>query len=272
MKAKSFLFIFFILIFGLNLYAYDLSNSGLELIDSGSSGEENFIILKDSNSNNIKVKFQGELPQKWVDTIAKLNKELRTWEYMKVERMEFLASNNNLEILIIPSYFTFEGTNFLPHVPGGIIFIYDYDLRYNFRVTKDDFFLRLNDRFLDEKFLCQRIKEAVDDPVTYLKRRDPEYILRKVSELEEAQIKAEKTMEDKYDRIVNALLYFENTGFLGFGNTPVSPQIIKRVIELRKDNPDLTKEKIKQQLESENIKVKDKEIKLILNIFYNEFD
>jgi uncharacterized membrane protein len=52
----------------------------------------------------------------------------------------------------------------------------------------------------------------------------------------------------------------------------VKPLVIKRVVELRTADPKITKEKIKAQLETEKMEVKDKEITLILNIFYNEFE
>ena len=44
------------------------------------------------------------------------------------------------------------------------------------------------------------------------------------------------------------------------------------MIELKASDPKITKEKIKAQLDKEKVEATDKEIKLILNIFYNEFE
>lgn len=268
MKIKTLLISIFMLLSVSGAMAYDWTSAGMELKESGATEDENYLILKDKSANEIKVRFQGELSDTWADAVVKLNKKFREWTYMKVDKLEFYVNGNTLEILIIPSYFTYHGMDFLPNIPAGMTFLYDYELRYNFRVTKNDFFLRINDRFIDESFLCQRIKEAIDDPVAYMKKREPEYFLRKLNELEEAQGRA----NENFDRLVRALLYFENSGFLGFGNTPVKPQVIKRVIELKTADPSITKDKIKTQLGNEKIEVKDKEITLILNIFYNEFE
>ncbi|HOP63598.1 MAG TPA: hypothetical protein PK358_03735 [Spirochaetota bacterium] len=272
MKIKIFLISLFMLISASGVMAYDWSSAGMQLKESGTAEDENFLILSDSSANEIKVRFVGELDDKWGEAVVKLNKQFRTWQYMKVAKLEFFVNGNTLEILVIPSSFTYSGLNFMPHIPAGLTFLYDYDLRYNFRVTKNDFFLRINDRFINEKFLCQRMKEAVDDPVAYMKKREPEYFLRKLNELEEAQARTEKVSKDNFEKLTRALLYYQNTGFLGFGNTSVKPQVIKRVIELKAATPAITKEKIKTQLDSEKIKVTDKEIQLILDIFYNEFD
>lgn len=272
MKVKTLLISIFMLLSVSGAMAYEWSSAGMEIKESGTTDEENFLILKDGSQNEIKVKFQGELGDNWADAVVKLNKKFREWTNMKVGKLEFYVNGNTLEILIVPSYFTYKGMDFLPHIPAGMTFLYDYDLRYNFRVTKNDFFLRINDRFIDESFLCQRMKEAIDDPVAYMKKREPEYFLRKLNELEEAQARAEKASVDNFDKLARALLYYENTSFLGFGNTPVKPQVIKRVIELKASDPKITKEKIKAQLDKEKVEATDKEIKLILNIFYNEFE
>jgi len=272
MKVKTLLISVFMLLSVSGAMAYDWNSAGMTQKESGSTEDENFLILTDRSNNEIKVKFQGELSDTWAEAVVNLNKKFRTWTYMKVGKLEFYVNGNTLEVLIIPSSFNYQGMDFVPHIPAGMTFLYDYDLRYNFRVTKNDFFLRINDRFIDESYLCQRMKEAIDDPVGYMKKREPEYFLRKLNELEEAQIKTQKESSDNFNKLVNALMYFQNSGFLGFGNTAVKPQVIKRVVELRTADPKITKDKIKAQLENEKLEVKDKEITLILNIFYNEFE
>lgn len=272
MKIKTLLISIFMLLSVSGAMAYDWSAAGLQVKESGSVEDENFIILRDSGANEIKVRFTGELSDTWSEAVVNLNKKFRTWTYMKVDKLEFFVNGGTLEILIIPASFNYKGTDFVPYIPAGMTFLYDYDLRYNFRVTKNEFFLRINDRFIDESSLCQRMKEAIDDPVGYMKKREPEYFLRKLSELEEAQARTEKLSNENFDKLAKALLYYQNTGFLGFGNTPVKPQVIKRVIELKAADPKITRDKIKTQLDTEKLAATDKEIKLILNIFYNEFE
>ncbi len=268
MKVKTLLISLFMLLSVSGAMAYDWSSAGLELKDSGSVEDENYVILKDRNSNEMKVRFSGELDDKWGEAVAKFNNSFRTWTYMKIGKLEFYINGNTLEILVIPSSFTYQGLDFIPNIPAGMTFLYDYDLKYNFRVTKNDYFLRISDRFIDELSLCQRMKEAVDDPIGYMKKREPEYFLRKLNELEEAQA----LTGDNIDKLIRALLYYQNSSFLGFGNTPVKSQVIKRIIELKTKDPKITKVNIKTQMDVEKIQVTEKEIQLILDVFYNEFE
>jgi hypothetical protein len=186
---------------------------------------------------------------------------------MKPDNIDYFINGETLEILVIPSVFKYSDNDFIPYMPGGMTFFYDYALRYNFRVTKNDIFLRLNDKFIEEELLCKRMKEALDDPIAYLKKREPEYFLQKLNELESTMA----VLQDSQDKLIKSVLYFQNTGFLGFGNTPVKAAVVKRIVELKSADPSFDKVKIKETFEKEKIEVTDKEIELVLNVLYNEF-
>ncbi len=243
-----------------NASAFDWASRGLSFKDSGSVDEENFIILEDSSSIEVKIRFRNELGDSQAETVADLFSDFKSWKYLTMSRVEFFWIKDTCEILIIPTSYKYKDVEYTPYIPGGLVFIYDNYLRYNFRVNKDNFFLRINDKFINEEILSSRIKEAVDDPIAYLTKRDPEYFLQKLTELEERQ-----------ERLTGALLYFENSGFLGFGNTPVKNSLIKRVIEIKTEEPGIKADAIKAKLADEKIEASSKEIKLILNVFYNEF-
>jgi len=275
MNIKTLLIAFFLFVSATGAMAFEWKSEGMDIKETGAAEGENYIILQDRSLNEIKVRYEGEFSDNWAAAVIKLNKRFREWNYMKPEKLEFFLNGSTLEVLVIPASFTYKGINFVPHIPAGMTFLYDYDLRYNFRVNKNEFFLRLSDKFIDEVSICERIKEAVDDPIAYMKKREPEYFLRKLNELEEAQAKTLKEHKDSvenFNKLVNAVMYYQNSGFLGFGNAPVKNQVIKRVIELKTADSKITKDKIKAQLETEKIEVKEKEIEIILNVFYNEFE
>jgi len=267
MKRKGIYILIFFMMLAANAFAYDWKSAGFEETGSGLTGDENFLNLKDANSTVIKVRFQGELGETWAEKIVELNKKFGEWKYMKPDNIDYFITGDSLEILIIPSTFKYKDNDFLPYIPGGMTFIYDYALRYNFRITKNDIFLRLNDKFMEEELLCKRMKEALDDPIAYLKKREPEYFLEKLNELEETIA----ILKNSQDKLAQSVLYFENTGFLGFGNTPVKSNVIKRIVELKTADSSIDSAKIKEILEKEKVEASDKEIKLILNVFYNEF-
>ena len=274
MKRKGFYILIFFIMVASNAMAYDWKSAGFQETGSGVTGDENYLILKDSNSTELKVRFQGELGDSWAERIVDLNKKFSQWKYMKPDNIDYFITGDSLEILIIPSSFTYQGTDFLPYIPGGMTFIFDYALRYNFRITKNDIFLRLNDKLIEEELLCKRMKEALDDPIAYLKKREPEYFLLKLNELEENLValkNSQSATNVNHDKLVQSVLYYQNTGFLGFGNTPVKNSVIKRVIELKTADSTLNAEKIKETLDKEKVEATGKEIELILNVFYNEF-
>jgi hypothetical protein len=268
MKMKGIYILICFALFTANAMAYNWATGGFTVVNTGTEAEENFLILKDAKGVSVKIRYQGELSDTWSEKIVELNKKFGEWKYMKPESMEYLVAGSSVEILILPSVFKYSDTDFVRFIPGGMTFIYDYALRYNFRVTRNDIFLRLNDKFIDEESFCKRMKEAVDDPIAYLKKRDPEYFLQKLNELEEGMA----ALKSGQDRLAKSVLYFQNTGFLGFSNTPVKSNVIKRVIELKTADPAVNSSKLKEQLEKEKIETSEKEIKLILNVFYNEFN
>lgn len=267
MKRTIIYSLIFIAALASNALAYDWAASGWSVKETGVVENENFMVLQNKYNQVIKVRYFDELSDDWADKIVKVYGRFQNWKYMKTGSIEFFVNGSTLEILIVPESFNYKGTDLMPYIPGGMTFLSDYELRYNFRVTKDEFFLRLSDRFVDEELLCRRMKEAIDDPVNYLKKREPEYFLSKLNELEESQ----KQLLDRQEKLINAVLYFQNSGFLGFGNTPIKTSVVKRVIELKTADPNLDKSKIKQILDKEKVDSSEQEIELILNIFYNEF-
>jgi len=274
MKGKRFYILILFMMMVTSASAYDWKSSGFEQTGSGSNGDENYLIFK-NNTTDIKIRYQGELPDSRAENIVDLNRKFSQWKYMKPDNIDYFITGDSLEILIIPSSFKYMNNDFMPYIPGGMTFIYDYTLRYNFRITKNDIFLRLNDKFIEEELLCKRIKEALEDPFAYLKKREPEYFLQKLNELEEnlAELKnTQASNRESQDKLTRAVLYYQNTGFLGFGNTQVKSNVIKRVVELKTADSKLDKNKIKTVLEKEKIEATDKEIGLILNVFYNEFE
>ena len=258
-----------LLFFGISsASAFDWETKGIRVLESGGSDDENFILLEDSSSIQMRIRFRNELDEKWAAAAADLFRNFKSWNYMKMSRIEFFVTNNTMEIIVIPFQYSYKNTDFTPHIPGGMVFIYDDYLRYNFRVNKDNFFLRINDRFINEEILSMRIKEAIDDPVAYLTKRDPEYFLQKLTELEGEQ----QILKETQERLARSILYFQNTGFLGFGNTPVKNSVIRKIIEIKTADPSIKADAIKAKLSAEKIEASDKEIKLVLNVFYNEFD
>jgi len=275
MKKKVLFVMILVLLSFTNAMSMDWSSIGFSVVESGEKDTEKFVVLKDSQNNQFRVRYYDDFNEKWGKVVKSLNTDFRNWKSMKVQKLEFFQNNDSLEILVVPSSFKYKGVNFIPSIPGGLVFIYDYSLNYNFRLNKDNYFVRINDRFVNEAFLCERMKEAYDDPVSYLKKREPEFFLQKLNELEDSLLKLKKShaaILESHGKLQDAVMYYENSGFLGFGNTKIKKDVVKKVIELKKDKPSLKAPEIVKVLEKQKVKASEKEVSLILNVFYGEYE
>lgn len=72
-----------------------------------------------------------------------------------------------------------------------------------------------------------------------------------------------------FDRLRYAVLTFHNRSL--FRSTPIPREVIDRVVELKIETPALTEKEIVATLKNEGIKLKLKELKLILAVYFNEF-
>ena len=73
------------------------------------------------------------------------------------------------------------------------------------------------------------------------------------------------------DEISNAIRNYWNHGLFS-NDGPVESKYIDRVVSLKRGNSKITKKEIKDLLDKENIKVSDKAIELILNVYFYEFE
>ncbi len=285
------------------LYSFDWSKHELNVESTIVQDSETIITIKDKNEKVFTVKYYNEISDENANSIIKLQKSFDKWRYMKVGSLKFVISNDIIEIVIIPSKFVYNNKNIVPYLPAGMLFIYNAELKYNFRMTKNNLFVRIKGRFKDERKFCRNLLYAVNYPHKYLKKRDPEYFLTKLTQLENnlqslenrhgkllrkhnALIKKHDqlkevfnvfnsehiTLKASHDKLVNAVLVFENTGFLGFGNSEIKKSLAGRIISLKKANPKWKKKEISAALDKEKIKNSGQEIELILAVYFNEFE
>ena len=263
-----------------SLYAFSWDEHKFVVKSSKKSENETHEVVKNDKGITFSVRFYDKLSDEDGNKIISLNEEFRKWKYMVVKKVDFTVSNDVIEVDIIPSKFKYGKTNIIKHLPAGMMFISGENLRYNFRITQSNIFLRMKGKFTSEEALCKNLAEAIRDPFTYLKKRDPDYFLKKLTELEDAfkNIKKEyDILKEEYDmlkeehgKLMYAVIALSNTGFFR-GPTPVTNKIIDRVVALRKENPKISEDGILKKLEKEGLKVSKQEISIILGVYYNYF-
>ncbi len=281
MKRLLFIVLASVFYFSVPAFSADWKSVGITVKSKKNVKDEVNLVVVDKKNRTFFVRYKSEPTQQIIEKISKLNNGFNLWKNMKIGKVSYVVENKIIKVVLIPKSFKYRNKNFVPHLTAGMMFIYEDNLVYNFRITNKRMFIRINGGFISEKKLSQSIYMAIVNPMVYLKRRDPSFFLRKLTKIEDSIIdqnkKYEKLVEKynilskKHEKLKYAVLTLNNEGFLGFGINKINIKAIQRILELRKSNPNISKDDLEKQLEKDNIKISGSEIELVLNVYYNEF-
>ncbi len=260
MKTHLIAVFIFILLAG-GAYAYDWAGKGLSVSSEVKEGEATVLTLKDAEGRSFTVNAVAEIDEAAGNKIIELKNAFYAWSVIKIRTISFEKKADALNIAILPAELTYKGLNILEFMPAGISLSLTDVLVYNFRITRNNIFIRVYGEYSDEQELCEKIYEGASNPAGYIRKREPEYFLSRINELKTAN-----------ERLTAAVLALHNTGFLGFGAGPIDKKAIARVIELKRQSPGMTRRELEQALEKEKIKISGKELDLVLSVFFNEFN
>ena len=269
--------------------AYDWGSRGISLQNTEENGQDIYISLVDSTGRKFGIKYCGELVAADVDRVLSLRNSFYEWKTMKPSRIDFFVTGQVIEAAVFPESFKYKNTDMMPFLPGGMLFTHTGELSYNFRIVRNNIFVRIAGVYKDEDELGTKMIEAINDPLGYLKKRDPEYFLAKLTMLEaknrENQENYDKLRADyqksaadyqsllaEHRKLVNAVMTLHNTGFLGFGVNEIDAKTVVRIMEIKKANTALKAETIQDQMEKEGFKVSKHEVFLVLSVYFNDFE
>jgi hypothetical protein len=256
------------------LYAYDWESKNISKVKS----ENNVIELKDSSNNLFFIENESNISEATANKIISLKNQFYSLEYIKISKLKFMVKGSEIQIFIIPSYFTYDNTNVMNNVTAGLMFTYkDEVTRYNFRIVTKKIFLRISGVYLDEELFCKKVVEATKDPQSFIQRRDADYFLSKIESLEaktellELKLKRQSESQNKEnEKLVKAIMAFQNDRFFA-GSKPIEESLIEKVIDMKLKNDKITQKQIEEKLKAEKVKFSSKEIEIILSVYYNEF-
>ncbi|MFW5808830.1 MAG: hypothetical protein ACOCWH_07230 [Spirochaetota bacterium] len=278
------------------LCAYDWQASGFSPLSEGNE-EESSVMLRTPEGRRITIINQQNADQESAETIRELTERFFAFEHIKIKSLTFDIRENTIRIILIPSEFTYNNTDMLDNMAAGLNFTYENQiLRYNFRVKSQKMFLRINGVFIDEEMLGDKIAEALSDPQSFITRRDADYMLSRIQQLEDKiellQAKDKKHDETdstlmKNDRIIAnnirkvqaksreedekiryaQIAYHNNELFAG--EKPIDRKIITTVLEIYRGNTSLDVDGIYRICQEREIEVSKKEIHIILVSYEN---
>ncbi len=264
---RTLLNLIFIIMLSGSLWAFDWEANKITVENKTSDDSKTELQLKDDKGFSFKVTYSGDLSDKNGQLILKLKEDFSGWKNMKLAKLNFIASEGIVEAIVVPSEFSYEGTAINDYVPAGMIFSYTDYLQYNFRITVNKLFVRIKGDFKGEDLFCKKLVEAIKNPQLFIKKRDPEYFLEKIEELETSL----KKLNDEKEKIRNAVITLHNSGFFS-GPSPIPAANVQKVLDMKKANPKWNAKQISEELEKQKVKISDKEVGLILAVFLNEFE
>jgi len=164
--------------------AIDLSSRGINVASSVSDGDRTITTLKDTAGRTFTVSYRVEPSQAVLEQIVRIRDLLATFKNVKGGSLRFTVTGALIETLLIPHQFGVTGQDLRPYVTAGLFFTYTDSLEYDFRVTKDNLFMRIRGPFSGEDALEAEVQSAVADPAKFVQRSDPNYVLNHLDQVE----------------------------------------------------------------------------------------
>jgi hypothetical protein len=223
--------------------------------------EDKVAAFKDASGKLFYIENGDDINDEEAATILKLNEIFSSWQSIKIKDIRFVSENGVVNILIAAESVQWNSTDIAPFLTAGMSFVFEnQSLSYNFRIKKENYFLRINGAYISEKVLCDKMLEAIQTPQTFVQRRDPDYLLSHIDRID-AEI----------DLLRKTTIALSNHGLFS-NDGPVDSKTIDRVVGIKRGNVKITKKEISDTLLKENIKISDKALELILNVYFYEFE
>lgn len=248
---------------GATIYAIQGLGPDVNITDKKEDGSRIMLTLKDGQNHLFKITYQDEaVAEKLADQIIKFKNEFYSWQQIRFNDVSFVVSPSFLEIIIIPLEIMHNNANLSGAVPAGITMTYYPEkdvLRYDFRMMKDNLLMRISGDYRNENEMVSKLIYAYDNPLSYLRRGDPESLLQDIEELNE-----------KLEKIRQAFIYLNNEDWINRYKT-ISQETILKIIQLKQQNSKLTQKELWKELKKQKVKITRRELELVLIIYFNEF-
>ena len=188
--------------------AIDLSSVGATVISETKEGNKDVIEAADEDGNTFTLITVGELTGRQSDFLREVLSTFYYWSTMDVSVLRITLTDDRASILIIPARFEFSGVDLAQFMPAGMQFYIDRILEYDFRLKLDTIFVRLRGQFFDESQFVARLVDAIENPAAFIERNDPEYVLRKLREIDDSLISSsleDEALNKRIDALITAV-------------------------------------------------------------------
>ncbi len=282
MKRTIFVFIF--VASTLSAFSLDFSGTRFAVRGERAEADRSYLVLTHEDAGELLFAAEGsEEPAEALKTLDTFLSVLHSFTSLETAELRAQTEPEGIRLSVLPRRFAAEGLDLLPFIPGGLQFFLKNGVEYDFRVKSGSFFIRLRGVFTSEDDLLSDSLAAIRDPLAYLATRDPQYALRRISELEKRLADNEKSLaalalqlaaeasraeaqrEIRLSALEDALMAALNKGLFG-GPKPIKPELVAKIIELRAADPSLDRAGMAEKLKAGGMSASSKEIDIVYRV------
>lgn len=245
--------------------ATEWASAGFTPGETRSEGERTIDVLKDASGFSFEAGHKGDLSSGELDKLRELHRIFFNFTGLKVKRLVVNVDAGKVEALVQPESIEYKGKDLKDNVPSGMAFTHSGTISYDFRMTQSNIFMKVRGPFDTAEALLKKMNEAVESPLQFIRRNDPEYFIDRLNSIDDSFLSAKREI----DTLRLGSLAYLNAGIFGIPQ-PIAAKSVSRCVEIRSQNPTWTKKQIADQLKKDNVKLNDREISLILAVFFNQ--
>lgn len=223
------------------------------------------ISLKDEEGFEFTVKFHDiENPtDEMLLKLSELKKKIKSSSLYRIRSLHFLFNPRVLDAHVKIDSFQCGDDEYASRIPAGIFFSQNGQLKYNFRLVRGNYFIRIAGAYRDDESICEKISSAVENPAKYLNRNDPAFVSSRVEILE----KEIERLENESWNLKLSIIALYNRGFFS-GPKRVDPGAVSKIVSIKKRNPHMSPDEIYGLIEKEDLQITKKELELVLQVFF----
>ncbi|MFP4362657.1 MAG: hypothetical protein ACLFR1_02180 [Spirochaetia bacterium] len=157
-------------------FGADFSSTAWNVTEAGTQGGAQLYSAENSSGQTFRIASYITITDQMAQNIASAAQRFYNWQYLEIDSMSFVVSEQNIELNIVPESFVYNSADLSEYMPSGMLFYIGNEILYNFRMLANNLFVRMRGQLYNETQLCEKILRAVNNPVAFIQTYDPEYI------------------------------------------------------------------------------------------------
>ena len=180
---RVFVFVAICLLAVAGSFAVDFAGAGFAEKGSRSVDGMDYTVLADAQGNELLLSQLVEISAERLEALKAIDGMLQSWQGLSIASIRATNDAQQLKVIVVPSSLIYQGKELKAGVPGGLAFWYDTAIEYDFRVLSGAYAVRITGLFTSTANLLDSIALAYTDPVKWLLESDPEYAVKRITEL-----------------------------------------------------------------------------------------